>query len=121
VCTAGATTLDCATAICAMAPPNARIGTLPTGCALRYDDSRCTGEQICLSSGMCGRVACTAAIGGCDDGNACNGTETCNVLTRACIQVPPVGLLCPSMGMCVSVCTPTGCVVPQLAVCGVAI
>jgi hypothetical protein len=116
LCQAGVP-LQCATATCAMIPASARIGPLPTGCALQYDDTHCTTGTVCTTDGLCRQVTCSAGVT-CDDGNPCNGLETCGA-GNVCTQSPPMmASICATVGMCTGVCTPMGCVTPQLPSCG---
>jgi hypothetical protein len=119
VCTSGIAGLDCATPYCAQIPATARVGPLPTGCALRYDTTHCSNGAICPTDGHCALIACSAGAS-CDDGNPCNGTESCDGATMHCVQSPTATTVCPTVGTCASVCTPSGCVVPQTMTCSVA-
>ncbi len=124
VCQAAAPGLECASVYCVGegAPPLSFSGTpLPSGCVASY--SACApsvgsldggivtsdasvglldagppgaGARVCdLTTGMCRRGAACTSDPGCDDGDACNGTELCELGT--CVQRPPPPMCVPQV------------------------
>lgn len=138
VCAAGAPLLQCAMPYCAGGTgPSPVVGgfTFPTGCAVRYGACGATGGgtgdagvfrdgggttiAYCNpTTGTCetSMRPCSGS-GGCDDGNACNGTETCN----GSFCVPSGGVVCPidPVSGCPTVCDPAtgGCLPPAGPAC----
>ncbi|HXJ33995.1 MAG TPA: hypothetical protein VMS22_08120 [Candidatus Eisenbacteria bacterium] len=79
------------------------------------DGNPCNGVETCGPNGLC--VHGTPVV--CSDGNACNGVETCNAATGTC--VPGTPLACNNGNPCdgVETCAPaTGCRPGTPIVCG---
>lgn len=71
---------------CVAGPP------LPTGTSC---SNRCTTGGVCDANGTC--VGGTSGVN-CDDGNFCNGLETCDPINGGCMPgTPPIGAPC---GVC---------------------
>ncbi len=83
-------------------------------CGTCDDGNRCNGDETCDQSGQC--VPGTPVV--CDDGNVCNGLETCNPADGSCVAGTP--LTCDDGNVCngVETCDPqSGCVAGTPLVC----
>lgn len=78
----------------------------------------CPGGEVEVSPGVCEPSACTSD-GGCDDGDVCNGIETCNVSIEQCVSGQPLacsdGAACNGQEACNAT---TGCVAGTPKTCG---
>ncbi|MFO0683215.1 MAG: hypothetical protein U0234_14250 [Sandaracinus sp.] len=115
ICAAVVPPLQCAEALCvggSGAGPIIGGTTLPNGCALRFSSCDMTGHPGAYCNPLTGQceAAASCASGMCDDGNPCNGHETC--VGMRCIPGPPLDCGVNPMG-CLLVCDPgIGCHLP---------
>jgi hypothetical protein len=76
-------------------------------CAPSYGACVCASNFVALS----GEASCVPAVcnadADCDDGNACNGVETCEASTHHCLAGTPVE--CGAYGTCVSMANVASC------------
>ncbi|MEC7521159.1 MAG: hypothetical protein VYE22_14880 [Myxococcota bacterium] len=77
------------------------------------DGARCDDGLFCTTGDTCAAGTCGGAARDCGDGIACNGAETCDEASGACVAGAPTcgsGTLCePATDSCVTTCA--GCVI----------
>lgn len=112
----GVETCDVATGSCENGSAVVCAGELT--CNDQAGECRCPGGEVEVSLGVCEPSACTTD-GECDDGDICNGVETCDTAIEQCESGQP--LVCNDGAACngQETCSPTsGCVAGTPKLCG---
>ncbi len=80
--------VDGSTLSCNDGNPCTNDSCSPTlGCLHTSNTAPCNDQNKCTANDVCGNGTCTGTLAVlCDDGNACNGAESCNPSTGSCVS-----------------------------------